>query len=88
MNNTTTTTMLQPILTHRSMANSLSDLLHHLVAAVNSLRAISSRHGRARWSADQEKHQALLEDDELIDLDEFMSDDFERFRVYGIKLEA
>ena len=88
MNNTTTTTMLQPILTHRSMANPLSDLLHYLVAAVNSLRAISSCRGRARRSADQEKHRALLEDDELIDLDEFMSDDFERFRVYGIKLEA
>ena len=55
---------------------------------VNSLRAISSRRGRARWSADQEQHQALLEDDELIDLDEFMLDDFERFRVYGTKLEA
>jgi hypothetical protein len=70
------------------MANVLSVAWHHLVAAINSLLAIFSRHGRARLRADQEQHQALRELDELSTLLEFISDDLESFRPQGDKLDA
>lgn len=69
--------------TNRNMANLLFTAWHHLIAAINFLRTIFSRRSRARMSRDQEQHQALQGDCELIDLDEFMSDDLDRFRAYA-----
>lgn len=70
------------------MANVLSVVWRRLVAAINFLLAIFSRHGRARLRTDREQHQALRELDELSTLLEFISDDLESFRPHGDKLDA
>jgi hypothetical protein len=80
---TTTFTIAAAAAICQKMANLLSTAWHHLIAAINSLRTIFSRRSRARMSADQEQHQALRDDCELINLDEFMSDDLDRCRAYA-----
>jgi hypothetical protein len=70
------------------MANLLFIAWHYVVTATNTLLAIFSRQGRARLRADQEKHQALRELDELSSLLQSTSDDLERFRAHGDKLDA
>jgi hypothetical protein len=80
---TSTFTIVAAAAVCQKMANLFSTAWHHLIAAINSLRTIFSRRSRARMSGDQEQHQALRDDCELINMDEFMSDDLERFRAYA-----